>query len=322
VKRAVFIRADANREIGWGHLIRTAALAEALAARRCRITYYVRNSDPAAVAFLRRRFPVIRLDRELAEGPPAPGTWLILDQYGWTLAAQSALRRAGWKLLLVDDAPRGRFHADLVLNPSLNRCRYAADRGTPILAGRPYALLRAEFRGKRPAPRSRTPVARNILVSFGGGDRRGLGERICRILSHALPGVRLKLVAGPSASSVRVGASTTLLKSATAAEMRRAMEWSDLAVVSPSSTVWELCYLGVPAAVLGFAENQRPVARELRREDLALSLGWHDRIDDARLARRLCALAEDPARRDALSRNGRKAVDGRGVLRVIKAMGL
>ena len=42
----VFIRADANREIGWGHVVRSGALADELRRRGHSIAWLIRESDP------------------------------------------------------------------------------------------------------------------------------------------------------------------------------------------------------------------------------------------------------------------------------------
>lgn len=325
--RTVFIRADANREIGWGHVVRTSALAEGLVSRGFAVTYFVRKSDAAAISFLEKKFNVVRLRRELvhhgkAQGPDRSGSWLILDQYGWTASGQAALRSVGWKLLCVDDFAGGRLEGDIILNPSLQHARYRVGKGTKLLLGSSYALLRREFRAKPPRRRREPLHARKILVTFGGGDRHGLGPRLGQVVGRSVPRAHVRLVAGLSASVPRVDSRVTVVRGASAAQMRRMMEWCDLAISSASSTVWELSYLGVPTAVMECAGNQRPLLRELRRRSLALDLGRHDKVDDLALGNRLRALAVDRARRESLGRNGTKAVDGLGVSRIIRAMEL
>ena len=114
----------------------------------------------------------------------------------------------------------------------------------------------------------------------------------------------------------------TYVRNASAGDMRRLMRWADAAVTSPSSTCWELAYMGVPAAVLAYSENQRGLGPRLRKAGVALDLGWHDRTSDAALARKLAALLHAPKALSRMSLRGRMLVDGRGVERVRRAMGL
>lgn len=314
----VFIRADANREIGWGHVVRSGALADGLRARGHRVTWLVKESDAEAERRLRRRFRVIRLRRELLEEiPPAmqPGDWLVIDRYGWRATEHRAFRSEGFKVLAIDDVGPGAFAPDLLLNPNpgADRVPYRTAPWTKRLLGAKYVLLRREFR--KAEPRSR-PGKGRILVSFGGGDRWGAAARVCRLLPD---GVEATVVVGPSGSPLK---GPRIVRGATAAQMKRLMERSDAAIVPPSSICWELARVGVPAAILGTADNQSRVERSLRTAGAAFPLGWHRRVKDGPLRRRLATFLGDAAGRARAARRLRRLVDGKGVERVIEAMGL
>jgi spore coat polysaccharide biosynthesis predicted glycosyltransferase SpsG len=113
-----------------------------------------------------------------------------------------------------------------------------------------------------------------------------------------------------------------MVRGATAAQMRRIMERSDAAIVPPSSICWELARLGIPAAILATADNQTLVERSLRQTGAAFSLGWHLQVKDGLLRRRLARFLGDAAGRARAARRLQRLVDGKGVDRVIEAMGL
>jgi UDP-2,4-diacetamido-2,4,6-trideoxy-beta-L-altropyranose hydrolase len=320
---AVFVRADANRNIGWGHVVRSAALAEALREGGCSLTWLVSESDDQAVEYLMKRFRVVRIGRKPAEAQPAglgEGSWLVVDSYGWRARDHLFFRSRGVRVLALDDAGTGSFAPDLLLNPSPGaEClHYHLPAETRLLLGPRYALLRREFREGRPRRIPPAPV-RRLLVTFGGGDPLGITSRLCRVLRSVAPEVELRVVVGPSGRAIR---GPGIIRGASSAEMRRIMETSDAAVVSPSSVLWELARVGVPAAVLGYAQNQRLVERSLRRRGAVFPLGWYERVGDATLARRLRAFLADTDLRLRLMRRLSSQVDGRGISRVIKAMGL
>ncbi len=325
----VYVRADANGRVGWGHVVRTGALAEALQDRGHAVTWLALDSDDAALARLRRTFPVTLLEGEIVRGgrarlpfAPAPGDWILLDRYGWGAREHRALRQAGLRVLCVDDEGRGRFDADLVVNPNFGAETLTYRGGARRLLGPAYACLRREFRERRPPALRPAGPARRALVTFGGSDPRALSPRVARLLKDVDPRLRVTVVQGPSAPAASFPPGTRVARNVTAARMRRLMEGSDFAVLAPSSTCWELAYLGVPFALLGYAENQRAVGRRLRAAGLAADLGWYDARDDGRITAGLRRLAADAAARRRMSKRLRAEVDGRGVERLRKAMGL
>jgi spore coat polysaccharide biosynthesis predicted glycosyltransferase SpsG len=113
-----------------------------------------------------------------------------------------------------------------------------------------------------------------------------------------------------------------MMRGATAAQMKRIMEQSDAAIVPPSSICWELARIGVPAAILGTADNQTLVERSLRQAKAAFPLGWHLQVTDGLLRRRIARFLGDATGRARAARRLQRLVDGKGVERVIEAMGL
>ncbi len=323
----VFIRADAGPLIGWGHVVRCGALADELARRGVRILWLLRDSDAAARASLGKRFELRVPDREIVQGPRVDlpkdfqtGDWIVVDRYGWGFREQRALRKSGARLLWLEDSGRGSFAAELVLNQNLGvvRARCRLSPGSRLLGGPRFALLRRDF--VTPAPRRREfPLrARRVLVSFGGADPLGMAPRICRLLD----GLDVTCVAGPSSRTGNFPAGVRLLRSVSASKMRRHMERCDLAVVSASSICWELARLGVPMAVLGVAANQEPLRRALREAGLARDLGRATTFREAVVKASLFDIIGDPGARRRMSLALRRRVDGRGVERVLRAMGV
>jgi len=129
-------------------------------------------------------------------------------------------------------------------------------------------------------------------------------------------------VVGPSARAPRGIPRAGVFRNVPATGMRRLMEWADVAVAAPGSTVWELAYLGVPAVLIGVADNQTAIGERLKREGRAVYLGWHDDVTDARIAAAVRELLRDRAGRARLRRRGREMVDGKGLDRILGAMGL
>jgi spore coat polysaccharide biosynthesis predicted glycosyltransferase SpsG len=98
------------------------------------------------------------------------------------------------------------------------------------------------------------------------------------------------------------------------------MRWADLAICAGGSTCWELAYMGVPSIILILAENQRGIAESLAEAGAADCLGWHADAGSGAITEAVARLVADPERRAALTRRGRRLVDGQGVERVVDAL--
>jgi len=300
VSDRLVIRADGGRGVGSGHLGRCLALAELWGTRLGPVLLVTSPSIPERwrSAYIDAGAEISAPDSPWLEQPTA---WVVVD--GYRLGdAQAAVKRAGHRLLVIDDhGSAGRYLADVVLDqnldvePALYRERPS---GSTLLLGPRYALVRREFRKMPPrgAPLGR---ARRVVVSLGG-DPPPVAEALVRdaLTSPQLSDLEVDWLAGRS-------------------DVAAALAAADMAVANGGSTCWELCALGVPAVVLELFENQIPVARSLAARGALENAGWFEDVDAAALASRLLSLATDPARRARLSDAGGRLVDGGGPARVV-----
>jgi RimJ/RimL family protein N-acetyltransferase len=102
--------------------------------------------------------------------------------------------------------------------------------------------------------------------------------------------------------------------------MPELMAWADVAVSAAGSTCWEMCLLGLPAILVDVAENQRPVAKELGRRQIAIHLGSSKEISPGKISSELTLLLNSRALRAGMSQRARELVDGRGAERVVAAI--
>lgn len=340
----MLVRTDASAAIGMGHAMRCLALAQALADVRGGRTRFLMADPPARFVARAARdgVEVAALDAPaggeadaqatLAHARVAGAGWIVIDGYQFDGAYQAALVDGGAHVLAFDDhAHASSYHADLVLNQNLGAVpgpyEGRALRGRLLLGAR-YAVLRREFRAWSEPPRTPPEVARNVLVTLGGSDPDDVSSRVLRALAR---------VAEPLAVCALVGAANphgAALERAAAAcphpvelmvdvlDVPRRMAWADLAVAGAGGSSWELARVGTPQIAIVLADNQRPAGAALGEHELAVSLGWHADLSQEDLAAAVSGLVRDPARRAVLAARGRAAIDGRGGLRVLEAMGL
>lgn len=339
---ALLIRADANSQIGTGHVMRCLALSQAWIATggtvaflgHCQAGGLRERIESIGADFIRLdrphpdlvdlRVTLATLDQMSTRLGQRP--WLVLDGYHFAPDFQQGVRSAGYRLLVVDDtAHLASYHADLLLNQNLNaeHLLYQSDDDTLRLLGSRYVMLRAEFLAWRGWKRPIAKTARRILVTLGGADPDNVTLKVIQALTLLdIAGLEATVVVGSANPHFDGLQSLTcdwpfpvrLVRNA--GNMPELMAWADVAVSGGGSTCWELAFMGLPTLAITVADNQRGVVRELKAAGVAVDLGWFQDVTAEQIASELSAICKDTARREEFSCKGPRIVDGHGPERI------
>ncbi len=315
---------DAGPAFGLGHVSRTLALAEALAAHGapCRMAL---PPDPTALAWIAASGlprPIVLPESD----PPLPhvlaaaaGATAVVVDVRHPLERPEVRALGGERpLLVVDNAGPGTADADLVLAPF--GMAPPGPAGERWLVGPSWVPLRRVFRDVVAGARGREPV---VLVSMGASDPGGLAVPVVEGLGRArAAGTALaaRVVANPLAPVW--GRLPALLERlgmppASPVDPERMPEHfaaASVAVLAMGVTVYEALAAGVPAIVLCRTSADVAHARTLEGAGAIVSAGLH--WSEERIATLVATLLADGARRDAMARAGRALVDGQGAERV------
>lgn len=336
---AVLFRVDASAEVGIGHLRRCLSLAAALRLEGTPSQFVV--GGPAdSVAFAQAHGVTARgiestslwserdLAETMAEARANRCTAVVVDsdaKHEWYL---DWLRQAGWFVCAVDDGALQSFPCQLVVNGDAHATRLvyrSASGDTRFLLGPRYALLREEF--WETPPRTWRDEVRRVLVTLGGADRFGLMPRLLRLLDDLTGAFEVTAVVGPFFANVEEVASAAdhsrrrVDVVRTPASVRDLMLGADLAISAAGQTLYELACTGCPAVAVIMAENQVEQVRACAEADIVFPAGVvHDAAVLDTVASAVTHLLSNPGVRRAMSEAGRRMVDGRGALRVARAI--
>ncbi|MCK9294050.1 MAG: UDP-2,4-diacetamido-2,4,6-trideoxy-beta-L-altropyranose hydrolase [Desulfobulbaceae bacterium] len=342
----LIIRADADSRMGTGHVMRCLALAQAWQEQGGSVLLAgLIMGDSLKERLVRQQVELHDLggggqacddmswltDLQKQQSKEDEWRWLVLDGYHFECDYQRRLRRAGMKLLVIDDyAHLPQYDADLLLNQNAGseRLNYKVPQKTMLLRGSRYALLRREFRDLRRGEKA-DPAgqAGHILITLGGADPDNVTLKVIESLQQLeLPAMQAKIIVGPAnphlaflqESMQHSGLQAELLTGVH--DMVPLMQWADVAITAGGSTCWELAYLGVPSLVITLADNQRGVAEIMAAAGAGLDCGWHHELQPHTLTRLIKELCGDQRQRVAMSRAGRSLVDGQGAVRVVECM--
>ncbi|MEP7017638.1 MAG: bifunctional UDP-2,4-diacetamido-2,4,6-trideoxy-beta-L-altropyranose hydrolase/GNAT family N-acetyltransferase [Actinomycetota bacterium] len=335
----VLLLCDGGGSMGVGHVIRSLALAEAAVAGGHDVVVaghfegsFVRGQLAAA------QVEVVRLAAPLADHDLQPVIDLVSERrpdvvHVDSYEAPARLRELGELVLSnVEDGSFGRRTADVVVDPTLGAELVARpDDGSTatclLLRGSRYAPMRQRVIDARRMSKAIGEVARRVLVVMGGTDPVGLAPAAVKLLASTGLALEVTVIAvGENAERARVAAHGSALSLSILApvdDLAAMMSGQDLVVSAAGTSVWELCCIGVPMALVWAVDNQLDGYDRMVASGAAVGLGGPELADaerhrDERAVGLLRTALTDSRRRADLARAGRDVVDGLGAWRVVR----
>lgn len=275
-KRKICFRADAGAEIGYGHFIRTLALADMLKDDFECVFYtqspteYQRKEaeNVCELVALPADDTRFQLFLDYLKGDEI----VVLDNYFYTTDYQRAIKAKGCKLVCIDDMHDKHYVADVVVNHGFAKeFDFSKESYTKLCLGPQYVLLRAPFLNSAEIKERYY----NWMVCFGGSDEKDFtGKSIEQLLVKESP-KEIVAVVGDAyryrEELERKGISVCCRLSA--AQMSDLLR-SALNVVCPASSV---CYEAMACGCKVFAgyyvDNQRDFYENLVKRQCIIPLG-------------------------------------------------
>ena len=263
--RKVYFRADASPTIGYGHFIRSLALADMLRSHfDC--TIFTCSPTDEQVSQAEGICRLVSLSGESAQSGQflemLDGTQtVVLDNYFYTSDYEKAVKDKGCSLVSIDDMHDRHFFADAVINHGFSHeDSYSREDYTRLCLGPQWALLRRPFLEAR---RDHSPAGKmsRVAICFGGGDPLGLSARFAEALSKRAEISEIRTVLGMSGKL-------------TASQMAELFSWCDLAVVSMSSVCLEALACGAAVAAGWYVDNQKEGYDNFTARNMIYGLGY------------------------------------------------
>jgi UDP-2,4-diacetamido-2,4,6-trideoxy-beta-L-altropyranose hydrolase len=276
----VLIRADSSSSIGTGHIMRDLVLAQQYAKRGDDVIFAARNlegninqrvlEDGYALKILkstskkelRRVIKDLRIDL------------LIVDNYAINYKKEKYLKtKTGVKILAVDDTYE-KHYCDILLNHNIsaNKKRYKrlVPKGCELRCGKKYTLLRDEFYKAKQKKYKKDTATKHIFIAMGGADTAELNIRLLKILED-FKGIRVAVVTTSANKHLKELQSYATDKEwielhINSKKMAKLMAKSDLAIVTPSVTVNEVCFMELPFIAIKTADNQNDIYQYLKKK--------------------------------------------------------
>jgi spore coat polysaccharide biosynthesis predicted glycosyltransferase SpsG len=334
----ILFRVDGTARTGWDNLSRCLVLAAALQRRR-RPTYFLSRLEPASLAL-----PIKRAGNDWLEADSPAGSAddlpemiqevrrlrpaaVIVDSPEANEEYLAALTRAGTMVVSLDNHAGVHFPSRLVINPLLGPGRegYAFERGTQLLLGPRYAMIRSEIRRVRPLRAQEPPQPFRALVALGDDPNNQSGD-LAKLLLNCPRVNRVDVAVRPqhpdlAALQALAASCPERLEIATEpAEVTARLVRCHFAVSAGNAWSLELACVGVPQLSIVQCEAHWPTAQRLEEEGAAVCLGWHANVSAQTIRQAVQDLLTDALERQAMARCGRQLIDGRGPDRLVTAL--
>jgi len=282
----VIIRADGNKEIAMGHVMRCLSIGDALREKGAEVLFVTADGEAEAV-IKARGFEMHILNTSFREpeaelsGWPAlleriSVDWIVVDSYFVTKIYLETL--AQWcHVAYIDDMGQPVYPVDMLINYNVyakglpyEKWYEEAEISLPgqMLFGSNYAPLRREFKEAEPC-RIKEKVT-DVLITTGGGDAvnaaGGLCEKIEKEIEKGMHSDMVyHVVCGPFSENKESlwklsEKCPAFVIHENVTHMWELMQKCDVAVSATGSTMLELCAMQLPAVSFYFAENQRQMA--------------------------------------------------------------
>ena len=302
----VVLRADAGEYIGFGHLVRTSALAnylrddfDCMIACRCDL--------PSAEPFVDRLISEAgatryRVDVEPdADRPTFDKHFLgslnhdhitVLDNYFYDYIYQLQARQMSRALVSIHDMPGYRSGADVFFTASpLQDTDFRLELDTLFYGGTEWAFLREPF--LRPLKQRTSAKIGRVVIGMGGADPLGITNVMIDRVRNVIPDVEIDVIAGPGVEISRPDLPNVRIhRNADAKAVADLLDEADFGIFPASTAAIEAIARRLPFAVGFFADNQKRFHSHFVNQGWAYDLGDLRTMED-KLEQRLRDIVAD-----------------------------
>lgn len=309
-------RADASREIGSGHVMRSSVLAEEAISRgfECIFVGEISNLDWVSERIAKLGFSQIISGDSFFNSDPRADV-LVLDTYSIS-ASNPFIAKKNWKLVLsICDAFTPRYESDVEVRPGLFKTH--TDHQFPIVLSGPGNVLIRKGIAKSNKENSIGEILK-VLVVGGGSDPFGFVPAISQVLGSINMELEVhSFTSGetPKDSKVR------FVKHSIGLDLDWVANQVDVVFTTASTSSLEFIAREIPTGVVCAVDNQVDYYNQLGQLGYVSQIGMcnSNQIWDFNLPL-IAELLESQEKRDSLKDATRGLIDLKGAARVIDTL--
>lgn len=278
MRKRIFFRADAGPNIGYGHFIRTLALADMLK-DDFDCTFFTQVPSQYQINEISKvcKFEILPNDEthfELFLNYLSGDEIVVLDNYYFSSEYQTKIKEKGSILICIDDMHNKHYVADIVINHGLTDKKiFDIENYTQLCLGMEWALLRKPFLESIDYNKKDN---RHWLIAFGGSDTYNLTEKFISIIHNNINIDKIYVVIGDAyehIDSLRKFDKIEIKKNLSAEEISIVMSNCEYAILPSSGICIEALSKGCKILSGYYVDNQVELNHELSKNNYIYQLG-------------------------------------------------
>ena len=289
LSKKIIFRADANNQIGLGHIMRCLALASILK-NKFHCIFVIASTDTKITTLISQMCPVIILlsknqKEELYELEKVleSDDIVVTDGYHFDTCYQKHIKSKVKSLVMIDDKADMDYFADIIINHGNSAIKntYKAQSYTQILTGFSYLMVRPEFLA---ASHKNRQVYKNgtVFICMGGADPFNITIKAFEACITTDFVKNIIIITGSSY------AYKTKLKSLININKHKTVDWnedvsaktlvelikkSQIAICPASTIALEVCCVKAALLTGTVRDNQEAIHNQLLYSECCISLG-------------------------------------------------
>ncbi|MBQ8779836.1 MAG: UDP-2,4-diacetamido-2,4,6-trideoxy-beta-L-altropyranose hydrolase [Alistipes sp.] len=240
VKRKIFFRADASATIGYGHFVRTLALADMLK-DDFDCTFFTQTPTDYQIAEVDKVCKLVALPADDSKFDVFLDYLIgeeivVLDNYFFTTDYQRQIKARGCKLVCIDDIHDKHYVADIVINHAIgDKSVFSVEPYTQLCLGLEWSLLRKPFLQPMNFDNKESG---HWFIAFGGSDYHNLTQKYVDLIQSNDAVKKISVVVGDAykyRDTLKGCEKVNIYSNLSAADMAILMQRCEYAIVPCSS---------------------------------------------------------------------------------------
>ena len=211
---------------------------------------------------------------------------VVIDHYGIDYTFEKTLKEKTSVQLMVFDDTYAKHHCDILLNHNIyadkEKYKGLVPKKCELRCGAKFTLIREEFHTAKADKKVLSATSKNIFLAMGGADSANLNISILEVLKN-FPKLHTHVVTTTANQYLEdlkeyVAETSNVTLHVNSNALAKLMAESHLAIVTPSVTLNEVYFMGLPFIAIQTAENQSEMVRFLEKKNFSIIKNFEKKI--------------------------------------------
>jgi len=332
LKRKFFLFCDLSPAAGFGHLMRSEALASQIIKRGYEVIFYTDYIDKRIRNYLKKKKIKFFQTKENINNffltksifSISRSDVVIFDHYKLTLKSMRRVTDSGIFLVIIDDFGNKKIIGDIILNQNLgvNKKVYKKYKISKLLIGRKYCLIRNDIK----IIKRKKLKQINIFVTFGGSKFNNLTYRFLNFVKELdkILKIKIKILFTTNKNNKKLMLkffrnlkNIKIVYLVDKFNLSKYISACDFSINTGGVTLLEMIYLRVPQMAIMSASNQKMNTSMINKLGVGINMGDLKQLKEKIFKRHVLNFIFNKKMKTRMQLNCTKILDAHGAKRTL-----